>query len=1099
MSKRILINATPAGEVWATFVENGTLEELFVESSRKQVMRGNLYRAHVTSIDNKLRAAFIDYGTERNGFISIKEIHPSAYHRVPRNAQDFQVSEVLQVGQPLLVQLKKEEEGGKGAAFTTDVTLASSYTVISPVSGGEFTMSRKITDAKVKRSFKAMMKQCDAEGQYGVMLRTASEGRESHEVLADLQTQLRAWGFIQADFQSKRTPCLLYKESQLITRMVRDHFTDDVDEVILDDEEAFEDLKRYCEERLPNAIPKLRLCEERLPLFVRYKVEGQINQLTTHILELPSGGNISVNHTEAATVFDINSSRQSGGGDQQQMFLITNCEAAELIARQVRLRGIGGLIFIDFINMREQRHRRQVEKVFKEAIKRDRAHLEVGVISRFCVLELSRNRIQERSLSTTHTSCPTCSGSGYIPSPNVVAFKLINSLYALAERIGPGRVIKGKLPVAHAMYLLNDKRAVLVDLEERYGVNIEIEADFTQSLLAPDPFTEAGRTQKPSSSSDKPSREQRRERRGRRGRDQKSQSPTAQSPKAQSPKAQSPKAQNSKAKALKTPKAQTSQNKTIRQSQRSVDEPRQKSSRRQQPVSATASTETSIVALSADQAVETPVSTEGAEFTPPQIVGFISKDQLDRAEAASLLSQSTSGRSGFEGRPARGEASDQEASDQEVSPSEVTEKDSAQVVAQEEGGRKRRRRRRGRSKNREHRDTRTADTQSEPRGSEESSKGQAPDLSQDASQITAGAQTDKPEIDERARRRAEARERNRARSNRKSRGHNDSNSASPSRPSSKPERTQPVESHEQEETQHPNQSKREGTQDSRRRRRGRSDRSSQQQRQARQNQAQRDDVMSESSTESTTSGRESSAKLTKSRAHRADRLENAESQAPTSSARLTAEETTSKTSTAKKKRAVKKKTTAAEASATEISTAEKTTAEKTTSKKAAPKKKATAKKTAPKKKATAKKVAPKKEATAKKATAKKTTAKKVTAKKTTAKEATAKEATAKKATAKKATAEKTTAKKATAKKATAKKATAKKATAKEATAKEATAKKATAKKATAKKATAKKATAKKATAKKATTKKATAKKKTTKKASQSVKDKAAALLDRLDQ
>jgi ribonuclease E len=388
------------------------------------------------------------------------------------------VSEVLQVGQPLLVQLKKEEEGGKGAAFTTDVTLASSYTVISPVSGGEFTMSRKITDAKVKRSFKAMMKQCDAEGQYGVMLRTASEGRESHEVLADLQTQLRAWGFIQADFQSKRTPCLLYKESQLITRMVRDHFTDDVDEVILDDEEAFEDLKRYCEERLPNAIPKLRLCEERLPLFVRYKVEGQINQLTTHILELPSGGNISVNHTEAATVFDINSSRQSGGGDQQQMFLITNCEAAELIARQVRLRGIGGLIFIDFINMREQRHRRQVEKVFKEAIKRDRAHLEVGVISRFCVLELSRNRIQERSLSTTHTSCPTCSGSGYIPSPNVVAFKLINSLYALAERIGPGRVIKGKLPVAHAMYLLNDKRAVLVDLEERYGVNIEIEVDF---------------------------------------------------------------------------------------------------------------------------------------------------------------------------------------------------------------------------------------------------------------------------------------------------------------------------------------------------------------------------------------------------------------------------------------------------------------------------------------------------------------------------------------------------------------------------------------------------------------------------------------------
>ena len=244
MSKRILINATPAGEVWATFVENGTLEELFVESSRKQVMRGNIYRAHVESIDNKLRAAFINYGGDRNGFISVKDIHPDLFYRKPEKERDFQLQDVLRVNQPLLVQLKKEEDGTKGAAFTTDIALASSYTVISPVSGGESTISRKITNNKTKKELKSILGQCDPEQRYGVMLRTASEGREPHEVLADLQNQLRAWGFIQADFQSKTAPCLLYRESQLITRMVRDHFTDDVDEIILDDEEAYHQTRK---------------------------------------------------------------------------------------------------------------------------------------------------------------------------------------------------------------------------------------------------------------------------------------------------------------------------------------------------------------------------------------------------------------------------------------------------------------------------------------------------------------------------------------------------------------------------------------------------------------------------------------------------------------------------------------------------------------------------------------------------------------------------------------------------------------------------------------------------------------------------------------
>ena len=716
MSKRILINATPAGEVWATFVENGTLEELFVESSRKQVMRGNIYRAHIESIDNKLRAAFINYGGDRNGFISVKDIHPDLFYRQPENERNFKLHDVLKEGQPLLVQLKKEEDGTKGAAFTTDIALASAYTVISPVSGGESTISRKITNNKTKKELKAILSQCDPDQRYGVMLRTASEGRESHEVLADLQNQLRAWGFIQADFQTKTAPGLLYRESQLITRMVRDHFTDDVDEIVLDDEEAYHDLKRYCEERLPNAVSKLKFYEERLPLFVRYKVESQINQLTSHQIDLPSGGNISINNTEAATVFDINSSRQSGGGDQQQMFLATNCEAAQLIARQVRLRGIGGLIFIDFINMREQKHQRQVLKVFKEAVKRDRAHLEIANFSRFCVLELSRNRIQERSLSTTHTNCPTCNGSGFIPSPNIVAFKLINSLYALAEQVGPGRTIKGKLPVAHAMYLLNDKRSVLVDLEERYGVSIEIEADFTQSLLAPDPFMEAGRSRKEgeASSSHRSKKNKRRERRER---------------------------------------PSQSGRRLLRDTISKDKSTRHKNQKRN----------TLVADLTIDQADQ-----ENEDFTPPQIIGFIPKEQLDRAEAASLLSKAATlspNKSGFEGRLARGEQVNQDA---------APDQHSAEA-GEERQPRKKRRRRKGRNRDKfQQQQQDQSPNQAQAQASNETNTEQA-----SPEQITIPVESKRPKNkDERARRRAESRMRNRAKRLREGRHSHEANQAS---------------------------------------------------------------------------------------------------------------------------------------------------------------------------------------------------------------------------------------------------------------------------------------------------------------------------------
>ena len=515
MSKHILINASQAGEVWAAYTENGTLEDLFVESNRKTVRRGNIYRANVVSIDAKLKAAFIDYGQERNGFLALKDIDPRCYHRSPKG-DEVRIQDVLIQGKPILVQLTKEESSSKGAGFTTEITLASAYTVFAPYSSGSHGMSRKITDNQTKKELKKVLKAADPDKQYGVMIRTAAEGQSSEDILHDFQNQVRAWGHIQADFAMNHKVGILYRESQLVTRMVRDHFTHDLDQIVVDTPEALEVLQKYCQERLPVALERIHFHELPTPLFTHYRVEEQINQLTAHQIDLPSGGNISINHTEALTVFDINSSRQSGRGEQQQMFLETNCEAAEMIARQIRLRGIGGLIVIDFINLHEMAHRRQVEKVFKEATKRDRAYLEIGVLSRFCILALSRNRIQERSLSTTHTTCPSCQGSGYVPSPNIVAFKLINLLYSYAEKLGPGKKIYGKLPVNHAVYLLNEKRKVLMDLEERYGVMVEIVPDFTQSLLAPNPFSEYGGKALESKPERRERRPERRERRSER-------------------------------------------------------------------------------------------------------------------------------------------------------------------------------------------------------------------------------------------------------------------------------------------------------------------------------------------------------------------------------------------------------------------------------------------------------------------------------------------------------------------------------------------------------------------------------------------------------
>jgi ribonuclease E len=478
MSKRMLVNAAQAGEIRVAIVDNNVLEDLNVASEGNEQIKGNVYRARVVSVESGLQAAFVDYGAERNGFITFNDIDKRFWTRKPRGEGRPRIQDCIDRGAELLVQAYKEEMGNKGAALTTDITLPGRYLVIMPFSGSGG-VSRKIEDEEARKKLKDLIKKLNPPEEMGIIVRTAGVGASRQELEGDYQNLVRVWAHIHHQFEQKAEPGLIYQEQDVVIRSVRDYFTDDIDEVVADNPRVHQRVLEFFQRNMPGAAAKVKLYAGKMPIFSNYGLERQLENIVSPRVPLKSGGYIIINPTEALTAIDVNSGKSKGQDNQEQMAFQTNQEAAEEVARQLRLRDLGGLIVVDFIDMEDARNRREVERVLKKGMKLDKARVEIGRVSRFGLLELSRQRIKARLLSTTHKLCPTCEGSGYVLGTETSGLSMLRRLQELAVSAQEGSTIRGRLGVDVALFLLNKQREALAELEAQFKVTIEVLPDAT--------------------------------------------------------------------------------------------------------------------------------------------------------------------------------------------------------------------------------------------------------------------------------------------------------------------------------------------------------------------------------------------------------------------------------------------------------------------------------------------------------------------------------------------------------------------------------------------------------------------------------------------
>ncbi len=470
--KRMLVNATQPEELRVAMVDGQRLYDLDIETPSREQKKGNIYKARITRIEPSLEAAFVDYGAERHGFLPFKEIARSYLDTSKAEGGRPSVKDALKEGQELIVQVEKEERGTKGAALTTFVSLAGRFLVLMPNNPRAGGVSRRI-EGEERAQMREVMNALQYPSGMGVIVRTAGVGRSIEELQWDLDYLLHLWEAIQKAADTRPAPFLVYQESNLIIRALRDYLRADIGEVIIDSPEVYEQARQFMEQVMPQSLHKLKLYQDRIPLFSRFQIESQIESAYQREVPLPSGGSIVIDHTEALVSIDINSARATKGADIEETALQTNLEAAEEIARQLRIRDLGGLIVIDFIDMSAARNQREVENRLREALKMDRARVQVGRISRFGLLEMSRQRLRTSLGEFAHEVCPRCEGQGSIRSVESLALAVLRVLQEEAMKERTGRVI-AHLPVPVATYLLNEKRRHLEQIEDQHGVRLTL-------------------------------------------------------------------------------------------------------------------------------------------------------------------------------------------------------------------------------------------------------------------------------------------------------------------------------------------------------------------------------------------------------------------------------------------------------------------------------------------------------------------------------------------------------------------------------------------------------------------------------------------------
>lgn len=468
--KRMLINATQKEELRVALVDGQRLFDLDIESPGHEQKKANIYKGKITRVEPSLEAAFVDYGAERHGFLPLKEISreyfPADYVYQGRP----NIRDIISEGQEVIVQVNKEERGNKGAALTTFISLAGSYLVIMPNNPRAGGISRRI-EGDERLELKDALSSLDVPEGVGLIVRTAGVGKSPEELQWDLKVLLHHWEAIKQASESRPAPFLIHQESDVIVRAIRDYLRRDIGEILIDSSKVYEKAKAHIKLVRPDFINRVKLYQGEVPLFSHYQIESQIESAFQREVRLPSGGSIVIDATEALTAIDINSARSTRGGDIEETALNTNLEAADEIARQLRLRDLGGLIVIDFIDMTPVRHQREVENRIRDAVRQDRARIQISRISRFGLLEMSRQRLSPSLGESSHHVCPRCQGTGKIRDNESLSLSILRLLEeeALKENTKQVHTI---VPVKIASYLLNEKRKAIHSIEKRHDVDI---------------------------------------------------------------------------------------------------------------------------------------------------------------------------------------------------------------------------------------------------------------------------------------------------------------------------------------------------------------------------------------------------------------------------------------------------------------------------------------------------------------------------------------------------------------------------------------------------------------------------------------------------
>jgi ribonuclease E len=467
--KRMLFNATQSEELRVAIVDGQKLVDLDIESASKEQRKSNIYKATVTRVEPSLEACFVDYGTERNGFLPFKEISRSVVN-VDGEMNRNKIADNLRVGQEIIVQVEKDERGNKGAALTSFISLAGRYLVLMPNNPRGGGVSRRI-EGEDRNELRDTMAQLQVPNGMSTIARTAGIGRTAEELQWDLNYLLQLWTAIDGAAKSNKAPLLIYQESSLVIRAIRDYYTQDITEILIDTEEIYEQAKGFMEHVMPNTVSRVKLYRDDVPLFSRFQIEHQIESAFSRTVNLPSGGAIVIDHTEALVSVDVNSARATKGGDIETTAFNTNMEAADEVARQLRLRDLGGLIVVDFIDMESQKHQREVEDKLRDSMKLDRARVQLGKISRFGLMELSRQRLKPSLGESAHLPCPRCHGTGHIRSTESTALHILRIIQEEAMKDNSAQVV-AQVPVDVATYLLNEKRFDIQSLESRLKVSV---------------------------------------------------------------------------------------------------------------------------------------------------------------------------------------------------------------------------------------------------------------------------------------------------------------------------------------------------------------------------------------------------------------------------------------------------------------------------------------------------------------------------------------------------------------------------------------------------------------------------------------------------